>query len=141
MRYGTVLTAVMMLALALAIGCNSMQTSSAILRYQQGEFEMADSLCREALKVNPNDGEAYFYLALSQSMMQRYDEAYVNFKKAAELKPKRSEMAQQNIDLLEILKEKTKGNLDQQESKLIENILYELRMAFLEVCRSQQKES
>ncbi|MCP4547644.1 MAG: tetratricopeptide repeat protein [bacterium] len=59
---------------------------------------MADSLCREALRMNPNDGEAYFYLALSQSMLQNYEDAYGNFAKAAELKPERSEMAQTNID-------------------------------------------
>ncbi len=82
----------------LAMGCNSMQTSSAILRYQQGEFEMADSLCGEALKINPDDGEAFFYRAMSQSMLQEYDKAYANFRRAAELKPDRAGMAQDNID-------------------------------------------
>jgi tetratricopeptide (TPR) repeat protein len=84
--------------LAFAFGCNSMQTSSAILRYQQGEFESADSLCGEAIRVNPQDGEAYFYRALSQSMLRNYSAAYENFRKAAELKPDRAVMAQQNID-------------------------------------------
>jgi tetratricopeptide (TPR) repeat protein len=84
--------------LAFAFGCNSMQTSSAILRYQQGEFESADSLCGEAIRVNPDDGEAYFYRALSQSMLRNYSGAYTNFRKAAELKPDRAVMAQQNID-------------------------------------------
>ncbi len=98
MRHGHALAVILLGLLALVIGCNSMQTSSAILRYQQGEFEMADSLCREALKVNPNDGEAYFYMALSQSMLENYKDAYTNFKEAARLKPDRGEMAQQNID-------------------------------------------
>lgn len=98
MRHVNVLTLALLALLALIIGCNSMQTSSAILRYQQGEFEMADSLCGEALKMNPNDGEAYFYRAMSQSMMQRYDVAYENFRKAAELKPDRAEIAQANIE-------------------------------------------
>ena len=98
MRQYHVLTVALLGLVALAIGCNSMQTSSAILRYQQGEFEMADSLCGEALRVNPEDGEAYFYRALSQSMLQHYDKAYENFRKAAELKPDRAEMAQQNIE-------------------------------------------
>ncbi len=84
--------------LAFVFGCNSMQTSSAILRYQQGEFESADSLCGEAIRVNPDDGEAYFYRALSQSMLRNYSAAYENFRKAAELKPDRAVMAQQNID-------------------------------------------
>ncbi len=98
MRQGHVLTVGLFALIALVMGCNSMQTSSAILRFQQGEFDMADSLCREALKVNPDDGEAYFYMALSQSMLDNYKDAYFNFKKAAELKPDRAEIAQANIE-------------------------------------------
>jgi uncharacterized protein DUF1844 len=47
--------------------------------------------------------------------------------------------ARQTIDILEILQDKTKGNLDESESKLLDNILYELRMTFLEVNQSIQK--
>jgi len=35
------------------------------------------------------------------------------------------------IDTLGMLQEKTKGNLTPEEAKLLENILYELRMAYL----------
>jgi len=49
------------------------------------------------------------------------------------------EIARQNIDLLEILKAKTRGNLSEEEDKLLENILYELRMAYLEICQNLQK--
>ncbi len=44
--------------------------------------------------------------------------------------------AKQTIDILEILQQKTKGNLDESEGKLLENILYELRMIYLEVSQS-----
>ncbi len=37
------------------------------------------------------------------------------------------------IDLLEVLQEKTRGNLTSPESKLLEDVLYELRMTYLEV--------
>lgn len=37
------------------------------------------------------------------------------------------------IDLLEVLQEKTHGNLSADESKLLEDVLYELRMGFVEV--------
>jgi hypothetical protein len=37
------------------------------------------------------------------------------------------------IDLLEVLQEKTRDNLTSQESKLLDDVLYELRMTFLEV--------
>src|SRR4030042_3796667 len=35
------------------------------------------------------------------------------------------------IDTLGMLKEKTKGNLDQEETNLLENLLYELRMIYV----------
>ncbi len=97
MKYGRFFTLGLLGLLALIVGCNSMQTSSAILRYQQSEFEIAESLCVEALELNPEDGEAYFYMALSQSMLEDYRNAYDNFRKAAELKPERAEAAEANI--------------------------------------------
>ncbi len=41
------------------------------------------------------------------------------------------EAARQMIDILGILKEKTEGNLSAEESQLLENVLYELRMKFM----------
>ena len=41
-------------------------------------------------------------------------------------------LARQNIDLLELIFEKTKGNLTSEESKLLESMLFETRMKFLE---------
>ncbi len=41
-------------------------------------------------------------------------------------------VAKETIDLLEILKEKTKGNLTQEEEQLFEHLLYELRMTYVE---------
>lgn len=41
--------------------------------------------------------------------------------------------ARQTIDILGILQEKTKGNLTAAEQNMLQNILYELRMAYLEV--------
>ena len=40
--------------------------------------------------------------------------------------------ARQMIDILDILKEKTEGNLSSEESHLLENVLYELRLKFME---------
>jgi len=44
------------------------------------------------------------------------------------------------IDLLEVLQEKTRGNLTLQETKLLEDVLYELRMTFLEVQKRASKQ-
>jgi hypothetical protein len=41
--------------------------------------------------------------------------------------------ARQTIDTLGVLKDKTKGNLTPQEAGLLQNVLFELRMAFLEM--------
>jgi len=40
-------------------------------------------------------------------------------------------LAKQTIDLIRMLKEKTKGNLTPQEERVIENILYDLRMRYV----------
>jgi len=41
-------------------------------------------------------------------------------------------LARQTIDTLEMLEEKTRGNLDSQEAKLLESLLVELRLRFVE---------
>jgi hypothetical protein len=41
--------------------------------------------------------------------------------------------ARQTIDTLGVLKEKTKGNLTKTEENLLQSVLFELRMAFLEI--------
>jgi hypothetical protein len=41
--------------------------------------------------------------------------------------------ARQTIAMLEVVEEKTRGNLTADESRLLDDILYELRMAFIEV--------
>jgi hypothetical protein len=40
-------------------------------------------------------------------------------------------LAKQTIDLIGMLKEKTKGNLTSDEEKLLENILYDLRLRYV----------
>lgn len=47
------------------------------------------------------------------------------------------ELARQNIDLLELLCEKTKGNRTPEEDRLIENLLFETRMRFVEVSKKK----
>lgn len=43
--------------------------------------------------------------------------------------------ARQMIDILNILRDKTKGNLDSAENALLENALYDLRMKYVEKAR------
>ncbi len=43
------------------------------------------------------------------------------------------EGAKQMIDILDLLEEKTRGNLRAEERQLLEQVLYELRMRYIEV--------
>lgn len=50
-------------------------------------------------------------------------------------------VAKQNIDLLELLYEKTKGNRTPEEEQLFEKVLFDTRMRFIEVQQEQKKTS
>lgn len=50
---------------------------------------------------------------------------------------KNLELARQNIDLLELISEKTKGNRTPEEDRLIEQLLFETRMRYVDVMREQ----
>jgi len=43
------------------------------------------------------------------------------------------ENARRTIDMLEVLQQKTRGNLSSDEAQLLEEVLYEMRMSFVEV--------
>jgi hypothetical protein len=45
------------------------------------------------------------------------------------------ELARQNIDLLELILEKTRGNRTEDEERLISQLLFEVRMKFVETQR------
>lgn len=42
-------------------------------------------------------------------------------------------VAKHNIDLLEVLQAKTKGNLEEKEQKILDTTIHELRMAFVQI--------
>jgi hypothetical protein len=44
--------------------------------------------------------------------------------------------ARQSVDMLGVLAEKTKGNLTPEETRLLENALFELHMGFLEITQA-----
>ena len=47
------------------------------------------------------------------------------------------ELAKYNIDMLEVLGDKTSGNISDDEQKMIENTLHQLRMAFVQISQKQ----
>ncbi len=48
-----------------------------------------------------------------------------------EAAPPNLEFAQQTIDLLDMLREKTRGNLTEEEQKFLENLLMDLRLRYV----------
>ena len=53
--------------------------------------------------------------------------------KGQEKKEPDLELAKYNIDMLETIEEKTKGNLTEEEEKVLENTLSQVRMAYVKV--------
>jgi len=74
---------------------------------------------------------ATFVLSLSTSALHHL--GLVAEREGAAPPPPNLPMARQTIDILEILQEKTQGNLDPEEVHLLQGLLYELRMRFVEV--------
>jgi hypothetical protein len=73
-------------------------------------------------------GFSTFILSLSTSALVHLGELPdpVTNEKGANL-----QLAQQTISVIELLKEKTKGNLTAEEGKLIETVLYDLRLKYV----------
>jgi hypothetical protein len=55
---------------------------------------------------------------------------------SGETSPPHPQAAQQIIDILSLLEEKTRGNPTAEERQLLEQILYELRLRYVEITKS-----
>jgi hypothetical protein len=55
---------------------------------------------------------------------------------AKEQAPPNLEGAAQMIEILSLLEEKTKGNLSAEERQVLEQVLYELRLRFVEIAKA-----
>jgi hypothetical protein len=71
---------------------------------------------------------ATFVFSLGTSAMVHFGDFPDPVTKKAE---RNLEAAKQTIDILGILKDKTKGNLSEDEDRLLESLLYELRMRYV----------
>jgi len=69
-----------------------------------------------------------FVVSLSTSAIYHFGDIPDPVSKTAE---KNLDAAKQTIDILGIIEQKTKGNLDENEKKLMDAILYELRMRYV----------
>jgi hypothetical protein len=90
------------------------------------ETSRDDTSTQEALL--PEIDFTHFILSLSSSVLIQLGEIQDPFtQKSAKNLPS----AKQTIDLIGMLKEKTKGNLTPEEEKVIDYVLYDLRMRYV----------
>lgn len=75
---------------------------------------------------------ATFVLSISSSVLLHFGDVPdpISGKKERNLP-----MAKQTIDILGILKEKTKGNLDKEEEQLLDNLLHDLHLKYVQECK------
>jgi hypothetical protein len=78
-----------------------------------------------------------FVLSLSTAALQHLGVQAVGDEK--EKTAVNLQAAQQTIDILEMLEKKTKGNLSEEENKLLGTLLYDLRMRFVEASRGASR--
>jgi hypothetical protein len=91
-----------------------------------------DEVGEEAL---PKLDFATFVLSLSHSVLMHMGEAP---HPDGEVARKDLPLARQTIDLLGLIEEKTKGNLTGDEERLLSQVLYDLRMRFVEVTKGKK---
>ena len=58
---------------------------------------------------------------------------------AAAARQRNLPLARQTIEILAMLEQKTRGNLDQAETNLLGSVLYDLRMKFVDAARAAKK--
>jgi hypothetical protein len=83
-------------------------------------------------KALPQIDFATFILSLSHSALMHLGEVpHPDTEKVERDLP----LAKQNIDLLGLLEEKTKGNLTGDEERLLHQVLFDLRMRYVELTK------
>src|SRR5271167_3606304 len=104
--------------------------------YKDSTRQMDDQINREMRKQGQARSAQDFEMSFDKFVASIYMSALVQLGLAAP--PGEKPMvdligARQTIDTLAILQEKTKGNLTPAEENMLQNCLYEVRMAYLEV--------
>jgi hypothetical protein len=95
---------------------------------EEGKFEETSRDDTSAQESLPEIDFTHFILSLSSSALIQLGEIQDPFtQKLAKNLP----LAKQTIDLIGMLKEKTKGNLTPEEEKVIDYVLYDLRMRYV----------
>ena len=92
-----VILTLLIIALATVYACKSVETTSAMLHNQTGNYEEAIAQAKLGIEKNPNDAEAHFQLGISYSYTEEMALAYENFQRAIEIDPNKLMLGEDNI--------------------------------------------
>ena len=101
-----------------------------VTRGRSEDETQEDSRAEARAQELPKADFSTFLLSLGTCAL--YHLGYVKDPETGETAEANRSLAKQTIDTLEVLQEKTRGNLDAEESQLLQNLLTELRMRFIE---------
>jgi hypothetical protein len=100
-------------------------------RIDEGWKDKSTSEREELNKILPDTMEPDFKFFLTTLGMQAWISLGILPNPATEKTEENLNQAKYIIDCLELLETKTKGNLDKEEAELLENLLYELRIGYV----------
>ena len=115
---------------------SAQEQQASVDAYQASTRQIDDRIEKEMLKQGRPHRAQDFEMTFEKFVASLYMSALMQLGLAAPQggKPEVDLIgARQTIDTLAILQEKTKGNLTPAEQNMLQNCLYELRMAYLEV--------
>jgi len=92
-----------------------------------------EKLAEDADKPKPTASEAGFSELVNLIAMQALAGLGLMAGPGGERIPPNPEMAKHFIDMLQVLDDKTKGNLTDEEAKLLDQVLYETRMRYVQM--------
>jgi len=103
----------------------------------QKETEEEPSIKAEAKKEEPSQGAPLPEIDFFSFVLSLSTSAFIQLGVVQDPVTKQSAkdlpLAKHTIDLIGMLKEKTKGNLTSEEEKLVDNVLYDLRMRYVKL--------
>jgi tetratricopeptide (TPR) repeat protein len=97
MRTRSGIVTMLIVSLLAAYSCKSVETTSAMLHNEHGNYPKAIEMAKLAIENNPMDAEAHFQLGIAYSYTGDMKGAYAEFMKAAELNPKKIPDVETNI--------------------------------------------
>ncbi|MCK4236781.1 MAG: tetratricopeptide repeat protein, partial [Candidatus Krumholzibacteria bacterium] len=97
MRSSQAILLIVILSLFAMYACKSVETTSAMLHNEHGNYEKAIEMAKLALEKNPGDAEAHYQLGISYSYIGKMKEAYEELREAARLDPRKLSDAEKGI--------------------------------------------